>query len=150
MEPTPTIKGGNSLAFGLDTQSLCYYAGIALVLVGVLYVPSLISGSKKETSGAPGSFKSFLLFFWTSFVKPHQGTSKGTQQDALESFYKTQAGAYDVTRKVLLRGREDMLALVAAQLQSKAALNATAGKAPKSIWVDARLPNFRPSQSVPC
>ena len=43
-----------------------------------------------------------------------------TQQDALESFYGQQAGAYDNTRKVLLRGREDMLALVAAQLESKA------------------------------
>uniref|UniRef100_A0A8H7N7Z9 Uncharacterized protein n=1 Tax=Bionectria ochroleuca TaxID=29856 RepID=A0A8H7N7Z9_BIOOC len=74
----------------------------------------------------------------TSFLKPHQGDAKGTQQDALESFYKKQAGAYDATRKVLLRGREDMLALVAAQLNAKAKANsATADKSEKRrIWVD--------------
>jgi len=52
----------------------------------------------------------------------------------LESFYKAQAGVYDATRKRLLRGREDMLGLVAAQLVNKAAR--TRSHDPKRIWVD--------------
>lgn len=78
-------------------------------------------------------------------MKPHQGDAKGTQQDALESFYKKQAGAYDATRKVLLRGREDMLALVAAQLRSKADSTPTTRATSKPIWVDVR--SFLPSQA---
>ena len=50
-----------------------------------------------------------------------------------------QASIYDVTSKRLLWGREDMLALVAAQLTHKATLEA--GSGPKRrIWVDAGLP----------
>lgn len=86
--------------------------------------------------------KSFCLFFYSSFIKPHQRDSKGTQQDALESFYKTQAGAYDATRKVLLRGREDMLALVAAQLKGKLGPDAKGDK--KRIWVDVCAPPSPP------
>ncbi|KAJ3580203.1 hypothetical protein NPX13_g364 [Xylaria arbuscula] len=66
--------------------------------------------------------------------QPSRGDSKGNQQDALESFYKSQASAYDATRKRLLKGREDMLALAAAQL----ALEAKAVRPTRSsrIWVD--------------
>lgn len=64
------------------------------------------------------------------------GTSNG-QQDALESFYKAQAGVYDATRKRLLKGREDMLGLVAAQLVHKAAKERTHD--PKRIWVDVSI-----------
>lgn len=95
-----------------------------------------MSSFQDSTSQNPGLFKSFFLFFYSSFVKPHQGDAKGTQQEALESFYKTQAGAYDTTRKILLRGREDMLALVAAQLEAKAKLAPTSSNTPKRIWVD--------------
>lgn len=70
-------------------------------------------------------------------MKPHDGDGTGNgQQDALESFYKAQAGVYDVTRKTLLRGREDMLGLVAAQLVRKAASERTHDT--KRIWVDVR------------
>ena len=81
--------------------------------------------------------QSFFLFFYSSFLKPHQGDSKASQQDALESFYKKQAGAYDATRKVLLRGREDMLALVLAQLKAKSQ-EVESEKIPskKRVWVD--------------
>lgn len=91
-----------------------------------------------EGREAPGLLRSFALFFYSCFIKPHKDGTKATQQDALESFYKKQAGAYDATRKVLLRGREDMLALVAAQLESKAdemTVNANKNRT-KRIWVD--------------
>lgn len=45
-----------------------------------------------------------------------------------------QADVYDATRKRLLRGREDMLSLVAAQLKYKAANGGVAKTRP--IWVD--------------
>lgn len=88
--------------------------------------------------------RSFVLFFYSCFIKPHQGDSKASQQDALESFYKKQAGAYDATRKLLLRGREDMLALVAAQLEAKAKMASGDGKT-KRIWVDVSTSPLMPN-----
>ena len=127
------------LPFGSDdTQKL--YAGIAVALLSGAAISSLALRNQKNEDVAPGFLKSFFLFFYSSFLKPHQGDSKGTQQDALESFYKKQAGAYDATRKVLLRGREDMLALVAAQLEAKAKLAQHTCKTSKTkrVWVDVR------------
>lgn len=81
--------------------------------------------------------RSFALFIYSSFIKPHRGDVGADQQGALESFYKAQASAYDVTRKFLLHGREDMLGLVASQLKFKAKEAEDAGKgAGKRIWVD--------------
>lgn len=107
-------------------------AGLATAVLSAFGLSSLLSTSKNDN---PGLIKSFLLFAYSCFIKPHQGDSKGNQQDALESFYKKQAGAYDATRKVLLRGREDMLNMVAAQLQSSTQ-NVTTGNKNKRIWVD--------------
>ncbi|KAF7548979.1 hypothetical protein G7046_g8491 [Stylonectria norvegica] len=125
--------GGNIWSLGSNVQTLL--AGIAAAVLSSFCLSSIFSNPEKQSGDAPGIFKSFLLFFWSSFIKPHQGDSKGTQQDALESFYKKQAGAYDATRRVLLRGREDMLALVAAQLEAKAKDTAAGGKT-KRVWVD--------------
>jgi hypothetical protein len=98
-------------------------------------------GTGAET-GSPGVIRAALLFAYACFFKPHAADKgrKPSQQDALESFYSSQAGAYDATRGTLLRGREDMLALVAAQLRFKAAqaeANPKNGKE-KRIWVDVR------------
>lgn len=124
------------MPFGNEINPL--YAGIAASVLGGLCISGLVAsrgtGQKNDT---PGVISSFFLFFYSCFIKPHQGDSKASQQDALESFYKKQAGAYDATRKVLLRGREDMLALVAAQLEAKAE-TATDGNRTKRIWVDVR------------
>ncbi|KAL9101907.1 MAG: hypothetical protein Q9163_002873 [Psora crenata] len=74
-------------------------------------------------------------FFYASFLKPHGEERACTgQQAALESFYKAQADAYDGTRRILLRGREDMLGLVASQLKLKAS-SGTWSKT-KPVWVD--------------
>ncbi|KAI9780899.1 MAG: hypothetical protein M1835_004411 [Candelina submexicana] len=78
---------------------------------------------------------SFLKFFYASFLKPHQDSATGTgQQAALESFYKAQADVYDASRAFLLRGREDMLGLVAAQLRYKE--EKKGWKHNKLIWID--------------
>ncbi|PMB70689.1 hypothetical protein BM221_003144 [Beauveria bassiana] len=134
------FPGGNILPFGNDFQlQPMHYAGVAVALLGGACLFSLgkptVDG-KDESS--PGLLKSFFLFFYSSFLKPHQGGSKASQQDALESFYKKQAGAYDTTRGILLRGREDMLALVVAQLKAKFQSPQDVGKSKceKRIWVD--------------
>ncbi|KAL7276227.1 hypothetical protein RUND412_000785 [Rhizina undulata] len=78
----------------------------------------------------------YLIFFYNCFLKPFQTkevTAAGGQQDALESFYKGQAAVYDVTRSHLLRGREEMLALAAAQLRLRMERQP---EKKKSVWVD--------------
>ncbi|KAI9788560.1 MAG: hypothetical protein M1816_006809 [Peltula sp. TS41687] len=88
-----------------------------------------------ENRTPSSSLRSLWLFFYASFLKPHSGDQPGRgQQAALESFYKTQATVYDVTRKRLLRGREDMLGLVAAQLKHQEA--GQGSKQTDRIWVD--------------
>jgi hypothetical protein len=82
----------------------------------------------------------YWRFFYASFLKPHTGPSTSGQRDALESFYSGQADAYDVTRGGLLKGREDMLSLAAAQLKFREAR----GDMPKDrIWVDVRENHFK-------
>jgi hypothetical protein len=84
----------------------------------------------------PGKLQSYLSFIYGSFLKPHTGDSNGNQQDALESFYQSQAAAYDTTRTTLLRGRDDMIELVAAQLKQK-----KFGRRP--VWVDVSFVRSR-------
>lgn len=116
-----------------DPHTQIYVVGATLLLlVGILFAINYRPSEKVEDEDA-STFTSFLRFFYASFLKPHTGDGNG-QQDALESFYKAQAGVYDTTRKKLLRGREDMLGLVAAQLVHKAATERTHD--PKRIWVD--------------
>ncbi|CAI4218635.1 unnamed protein product [Parascedosporium putredinis] len=138
-ESTMAFPGGNTMT--PDTDSKTLLAGVAAALVGSICLYSLATPAKRSGLGdqPPGLIKSFFLFFYSCFLKPHTNGSTGTQQDALESFYRRQAGAYDATRGVLLQGREDLLGLVAAQLQARAvaAQNDGAAKSQKSrIWVD--------------
>ncbi|KAG8163313.1 hypothetical protein KVR01_006610 [Diaporthe batatas] len=124
--------GGNVLPPGLDNKMV--YAGIAGVFCFALGLSRLLAGTRHEPD-SPGLMRSLLLFAYGCFLKPHDGDGKGSQQDALESFYKAQAGIYDTTRSALLKGREDMLALAAAQLRARAG-----GDRPRSqkkrVWVD--------------
>jgi betaine lipid synthase len=124
------------LPFGSEIKPV--YAGIAFAAIGGACILPYLVQSIKQNDDKPSVLRSFVLFFYSCFLKPHQGDAKGNQQDALESFYKKQAGAYDATRKVLLRGREDMLSLVAAQLEAKAAVSTAKGK-PKRVWVDVSV-----------
>lgn len=102
----------------------------------VIGLSRLTTKPLKEGEENPNFVKSLLLFCYSCFIKPHEATSKGSQQDALESFYKRQAGVYDATRRTLLKGREDMLGLVAAQLTYKAEQDGNGTR--KRIWVDVR------------
>lgn len=74
--------------------------------------------------------RSLLVFAWACFVKPMASKAKKRnsteQQQALETFYKTQAHVYDKTRSILLKGRKECLKLSIAHLQKKTDL----------VWID--------------
>ncbi|KAI1634889.1 hypothetical protein F4809DRAFT_665011 [Biscogniauxia mediterranea] len=112
-----------------------YIAGIAVVLIVGSCLSTLLTKKGKKSDDVTILY-SLWLFFYSCFLKPHDGDCKGTQQDALESFYRKQAGAYDATRKALLKGREDMLALAAAQLEYRGRRNDKAPMNNRRIWVD--------------
>ncbi|KAK4195829.1 hypothetical protein QBC40DRAFT_352239 [Triangularia verruculosa] len=107
------------------TGGLLFFAGLAQ-----------LSNNRNHRNDEPGLFRALLLFCYGCFFKPHSGGGKDNQQRALESFYASQASVYDVTRKLLLRGREDMLALAAAQLLHKEAEKGGRRAKNKRIWVD--------------
>lgn len=131
--------GGNILPPDVDSKIV--FAGIAGVFCFAIGLSRVFGSSKPDSTNdeTPSLAKSLLLFAYSCFLKPHEGDGKGTQQDALESFYRTQAGIYDSTRRALLKGREDMLALVAAQLEAHAEKsNTKKGNKTKRVWVDVR------------
>ncbi|KAJ5194207.1 Protein of unknown function DUF3419 [Penicillium cf. griseofulvum] len=108
-----------------------YIIGAALLVFALVGLVLLVSSQhiKVANTGAGP----YLKFIWANFIKPHDKKAGG-QQDALESFYKTQAAIYDATRRRLLCGREDMLGLVAAQLKYK--ISNKEVMAGKAVWVD--------------
>ncbi|KAK2073856.1 hypothetical protein P8C59_008101 [Phyllachora maydis] len=119
-------------------------AGLALFALGLPQLSTkpaqtqLTMAPAVDHGETPGLIKAFVLFCYSCFLKPLRRDAKGNQQDALESFYAIQAGVYDATRKTLLKGREDMLALAAAQLRHKAdkARTGVRDVREKCIWVD--------------
>ena len=115
------------------------------ILVGLTISSGIIRNKQSSESVVVSYFK----FFYATFLKPHQRGGSGGQQFALESFYEAQARnenpmktradlvqatVYDVTRKRLLRGREDMLGLLAAQLLYRQ--SSQDKRKQKPIWVD--------------
>lgn len=123
---------------GIDISEPITRIGIALLLLisflSVTFTLALYGLSRQSKSAAPIS--TFWTFCYACFLKPHNGDGDGNQQDALESFYQAQASIYDATRSRLLRGREDMLGLVAAQLKHRVAEGAIRQK---PVWVDVSL-----------
>ncbi|KAK6524357.1 hypothetical protein TWF281_011265 [Arthrobotrys megalospora] len=107
-------------------------AGTAVLAVVMFVVYQALRTTKQDT-GILANIKNVILFVYSCFLKPHSGDGTGNQQDALESFYSSQASVYDATRTKLLSGREDMLGLVAAQLKYKVE---TRKIRRKPIWVD--------------
>ncbi|CAK7272952.1 hypothetical protein SEPCBS57363_005404 [Sporothrix epigloea] len=149
------FRGGNITPPDVDHKLI--FAGLAVLFsaaIGITkYSSSLapFSNASKADDRQPSLVRSLLLFCYSCFIKPHRSGTKSnngkvSQQDALESFYETQAAVYDVTRKALLKGREDMLALVAAQLTHRWAVEARLTKRDpregerepkqKRIWLD--------------
>jgi betaine lipid synthase len=130
--------GGNILPPDIAPNQLL--AGIAGVAIFAFGLSQLYTQSNQKSDDGPGLFKSLLLFCYSCFIKPHAASDeRGSQQAHLEGFYSSQAKIYDKTRKTLLKGREDMLALVAAQLRFKAEKDKTGKRGhgkQKRIWVD--------------
>lgn len=77
--------------------------------------------------------RSVLKFAWNCFLKPVRGRS---QLERLNSFYADQADVYDDTRGGLLKGREDMLRLVAAQLKTQEKAQRYSTKKTPKVWID--------------
>ncbi|KAK5723099.1 hypothetical protein LTR17_013969 [Elasticomyces elasticus] len=123
----------SSLYHGLtDPINQISAASVVLALVLIAY----FLASFTELSAIQKSYQAlqpFLTFAYSCFFKPHTGDGTGNQQDALESFYSSQASVYDATRSKLLQGREDMLALVAAQVKHRREQGQITQK---PIWVD--------------
>jgi hypothetical protein len=136
--------GGNISPPGLDTKLLFTgISGVALFAIALFQLsPKRYDGSGEDQ----GLLRSLILFCYSCFLKPHPVEANATQQDALESFYSSQASIYDSTRKTLLKGREDMLALVAAQLQVRAEKAGRSAKVER-IWVDV---GFILSRMIKC
>lgn len=125
------------LAHPYAQLGLCFF--VVVCIYGFLFTHSYYLGPPKKESGSqnlansPSSLYTGAAFIWNCFFKPHSGDKSRNQQDALESFYSAQASIYDATRSRLLRGREDMLSLVAAQLKNRVA----SGILPaRPTWVD--------------
>jgi len=67
-----------------------YIAGVAFLVFALVGLVLLISFQQVKVDFDNGVF-TYLKFIWASFLKPHDKQAEG-QQDALESFYKTQVG----------------------------------------------------------
>lgn len=65
------------------------YIAIAAFFVSVLIVSVLIFSSQNAKSDYNSGIWTYLKFVYASFLKPHEKGGNG-QQQALESFYKTQ------------------------------------------------------------
>jgi betaine lipid synthase len=122
----------DTIPFVHDPFSKILFVGLTLLLfVSAVFLFSFVDAPKFLS--LPETVLSYAKFFYACFLKPHSGDTTGNQQDALESFYKAQAAAYDSTRSRLLHGRENMLGLVAAQLKMK--LDEFQPSA-KPVWID--------------
>jgi hypothetical protein len=76
-----------------------------------------------------------IQFAWCCFFKPVKGSS---QSEHLDSFYTAQADIYDATRTALLKGRETMLQLAAAELKARYEVTPSSPNLMRQprIWVD--------------
>ncbi|KAJ5057282.1 hypothetical protein J3E72DRAFT_377819 [Bipolaris maydis] len=107
---------------------------LTLCIIGLFLAAVFAIALRPKSKGQePSTVEAYLKFIYGCFLKPHTGDGSGSQQDALESFYKAQAEVYDATRTRLLCGREDMLGLVAAQLKHRAEAGLISQR---PVWVD--------------
>lgn len=84
-------------AYSLPLDTIIIYptslfAGIAGILSFAIGLYKLSRNPSRDGADEdPSLVKSFLLFCYSCFLKPHSGAAKGGQQGALESFYASQA-----------------------------------------------------------
>ena len=81
--------------FLLNTALRAHHVQILAVACAVLAVVGIVFTfafqARRNPSESPSAIRSFGMFFYASFLKPHTGDSNGTgQQAALESFYRAQ------------------------------------------------------------
>ncbi|MCJ1306687.1 hypothetical protein MMC25_000330 [Agyrium rufum] len=108
---------------------------LSVVVLSCMIVVILLRYGRSAVTDLRANVSVLCKFFYACFLKPHTSDKEyNGQQAALESFYKAQADVYDATRARLLRGREDMLVLVAAQFKYKASIGGL--KRAKPLWVD--------------
>jgi hypothetical protein len=114
------------------SQTIPQVAWVHCMGLGAFVILSRLALQGKVQRLGLARLASVLRFIYGCFLKPHEKGSQD-QKAALESFYKTQAPVYDSTRTALLKGREDMLGVVAAQIQWRVKTGAVPTK---PIWVD--------------
>lgn len=121
------------------------YNPMERVVLAVLVVSAVIAlcfthsfGPRKYREAVSSFIGNYWRFAYACFFKPHSGDASRNQQDALESFYKAQASIYDATRERLLKGREEMLGMAAAQVKERIARGALTSK---PVWCDVRPPD---------
>jgi len=68
-------------------------AGVLFFTLGFYQLSSKPPQDGRDDHEEPSLVKSFLLFCYSCFLKPHSHAARGSQQGALESFYAGQAGA---------------------------------------------------------
>ncbi|KAK7551286.1 hypothetical protein IWX49DRAFT_206907 [Phyllosticta citricarpa] len=121
------------LSLSIDPVNHLPFFLLAIVLSVALVFFCALRDTQDTRQKSSTSLQAYIRFVWGCFLKPHTGDGARNQQDALESFYQAQASVYDATRSRLLSGRDDMLALVAAQLKYKVDAGILPGK---PIWID--------------
>jgi len=78
-----------STAFRAHHVQILVVACVVFAVIGVVF--TFAFQARKDASKPPSPIRSFGMFFYASFLKPHTGDSQGTgQQAALESFYRAQ------------------------------------------------------------
>jgi len=118
----------------------------SILLLVVVCVLTVFYAFTYGTRPKSDTVYAYAKFAYSCFIKPHTGDNNGSQQEALESFYKTQATIYDRTRGRLLRGREDMLGLAASHLQFR---QQAGGYPIKPVWVDVSRPQSSVKAGAP-
>ena len=68
-----------------------YIAGAGFLIFALVSLVLLVSSQRIKVD-LDGGVYTYLKFIWASFLKPHDKRATG-QQDALESFYRTQVRA---------------------------------------------------------
>lgn len=81
------------------------------------------------------ALKTPLRFIYNCFLKPLGKHDPSAQSERLDAFYKGQADVYDSTRTHLLKGREEMLGLLASHIKAQPQ-GALGGVVRPKIWVD--------------
>ncbi|KAI1906834.1 hypothetical protein LOZ12_004010 [Ophidiomyces ophidiicola] len=129
------LMDGLSSVLALHAHAALYLKlAASALLISAFVVLVFALGTRSPKAAGNGPLLPYLTFFYANFLKPFGASEGRGQKHALEGFYKTQANIYDSTRRRLLRGREDMLSLLAAQLSFQAEQSKDQKKG--FVWVD--------------